>query len=62
MWQRPGGRRNCIDLGHRSGKAFRFGENDELLSPAHAEANAIIHASRNDTLGGTLYLVGKKRL
>ena len=24
----------------------------------HAEANAIIHAARNDMLGGVLYLVG----
>ena len=35
------------------------GERYELCRSVHAEANAIIHASRNDTLGGTLYLVGK---
>lgn len=58
----PRGRRNCIDLGYcvRESLQIPRGERYELCRSVHAEANAIIHASRNDTLGGTLYLVGKK--
>ena len=41
------------------GAIFVNRERYELCRSVHAEANAIIHASRNDTLGGTLYLVGK---
>ena len=57
----PRGRRNCIDLGYcvRESLQIPRGERYELCRSVHAEANAIIHASRNDTLGGTLYLVGK---
>ena len=57
----PRGRRNCIDLGYcvRENLQIPRGERYELCRSVHAEANAIIHASRNDTLGGTLYLVGK---
>ena len=57
----PRGRRNCIDLGYCVRESFQIprGERYELCRSVHAEANAIIHASRNDTLGGTLYLVGK---
>ena len=35
------------------------GERYELCRSVHAEANAIISASRRDMVGGTLYLVGK---
>ena len=57
----PRGRRNCIDLGYCVQESLQIprGERYELCRSVHAEANAIIHASRNDTLGGTLYLVGK---
>ena len=57
----PRGHRNCIDLGYcvRESLQIPRGERYELCRSVHAEANAIIHASRNDTLGGTLYLVGK---
>lgn len=57
----PRGRRNCIDLGYCARESLQIprGERYELCRSVHAEANAIIHASRNDTLGGTLYLVGK---
>ena len=57
----PRGSRNCIDLGYcvRESLQIPRGERYELCRSVHAEANAIIHASRNDTLGGTLYLVGK---
>ena len=57
----PRGRRNCIALGYCVRECLQIprGERYELCRSVHAEANAIIHASRNDTLGGTLYLVGK---
>ena len=50
----PRGRRNCIDLGYcvRESLQIPRGERYELCRSVHAEANAIIHASRNDTLGG----------
>ncbi len=35
------------------------GQRYELCRSVHAEANAIISASRRDMVGGTLYLVGK---
>ena len=35
------------------------GERYELCRSVHAEANAIISAARRDTVGGTLYLVGR---
>ena len=36
------------------------GQRYELCRSVHAEANAIIHASRNDMIDATLYLVGKE--
>ncbi|MFT3951256.1 MAG: deaminase [Oscillospiraceae bacterium] len=56
----PRGRENCTDLGVcvREKKAVPRGERYELCRSVHAEANAIISASRNDMLDGTLYLVG----
>lgn len=35
------------------------GERYELCRSVHAEANAIISASRGDMIGSTLYLVGR---
>lgn len=57
----PRGRVNCVDAGVcvRQKLAIPRGERYELCRSVHAEANAIIHASRNDMLGATLYLVGK---
>ncbi len=57
----PRGRVNCVDSGVcvREKLAIPRGERYELCRSVHAEANAIIHASRNDMLGATLYLVGK---
>ena len=46
----PRGRRNCVDMGYCT---------RELCRSVHAEANAIISASRRDMVGGTLYLVGR---
>ena len=57
----PRGRANCVDLGYCSREAMRVprGERYELGRSVHAEANAIISAARRDTVGGTLYLVGR---
>ena len=57
----PRGRQNCSDLGYclRTRLGVPRGERYELCRSVHAEANAIIHAARNDMLGATLYLVGK---
>jgi dCMP deaminase len=59
----PRGRANCCDVG----KCFREDQNIprgtryELCRSVHAEMNAIIHASRADMIGSTLYLVAKER-
>lgn len=57
----PRGRKNCIDLGVcvREQNNIPRGERYELCRSVHAEANAIIHASRDSMIGATLYLVGK---
>jgi dCMP deaminase len=57
----PRGRANCSDLGYCSREAMKIprGERYELCRSVHAEANAIISASRRDMAGGTLYLVGR---
>ena len=57
----PRGRCNCTDLGvcHREELRIPSGERYELCRSVHAEANAIISASRRDMLGATLYLTGR---
>ncbi len=57
----PRGRKNCIDMGFcvREQNNIPRGERYELCRSVHAEANAIIHASRDAMIGSTLYLVGK---
>ena len=57
----PRGRRNCVDLGYCTREALRVprGERYELCRSVHAEANAIISASRRDMVGGTISLVGR---
>ncbi|MDR0404565.1 MAG: dCMP deaminase family protein [Oscillospiraceae bacterium] len=57
----PRGRKNCIESSSclREQLNVPKGERYELCRSVHAEANAIIHASRNDMMGGTLYLAGK---
>lgn len=54
----PRGRQNCCDLGvcMREKLNIPRGERYELCRSVHAEANAIIHASREETLGAVLYL------
>ncbi len=56
----PRGRKNCCDLNSciRDDLNIPRGERYELCRSVHAEANAIISASRNEMLGSTLYLVG----
>ena len=57
----PRGRRNCVDLGYCTREALQVprGQRYELCRSVHAEANAIISASRRDMVGGTIYLVGR---
>ena len=58
----PRGRRNCSDLGYclRAKMGVPRGERYELCRSVHAEANAIISASRREMIGATLYLVGRE--
>jgi len=57
----PRGRKNCTDLSFCMREKLNIprGERYELCRSVHAEANAIISASRNDTIGSTIYLVGQ---
>ena len=57
----PRGRVNCSELGYCTREAMKVprGERYELCRSVHAEANAIISASRRDMVGGTIYLVGR---
>ena len=57
----PRGRKNCADLNFctRAKLNIPSGERYELCRSVHAEANAIISASRRDMIGATLYLVGR---
>jgi len=58
----PRGRKNCSDLGVcvRQKLMIPRGERYELCRSVHAEANAIISASRDKMIGSQLYLVGKE--
>ena len=57
----PRGRKNCVDMGFCTREAMQVprGQRYELCRSVHAEANAIISASRNECIGADLYLVGK---
>ena len=57
----PRGRANCIDLGFciREQRNIPRGTQYEFCRSVHAEANAIIAASREEMIGSTLYLVGR---
>lgn len=54
----PRGRKNCSDLNYciREKMNIPRGERYELCRSVHAEANAIIAASREEMLGSTLYM------
>ncbi len=56
----PRGTANCSDIGAclRNQLGAKPGEHYEWCRSVHGEANAIIHASRLDMMGSTLYLVG----
>ena len=57
----PRGRQNCSDLGRCTREELQIpsGQRYELCRSVHAEANAIISASRQDMIGATLYLSGR---
>ena len=57
----PRGRANCNELLYCTREKLQVprGERYELCRSVHAEANAIISASRRDMVGSTLYLVGR---
>ncbi len=54
----PRGRANCTDSGvcRRESLNIPHGQRYELCRSVHAEANAIIAASREEMLGATLYM------
>lgn len=54
----PRGRENCMDLDFCTRMAMNIpsGQRYELCRSVHAEANAIISASRSEMLGATLYM------
>ena len=56
----PRGRKNCTDVGMciREKMKVPRGERYELCRSVHAEANAIISASRDKMIGSSLYLTG----
>ena len=56
----PRGRVNCSQLGYCNREQLNIpsGQRYELCRSVHAEANAIISASRNECIGGDIYLVG----
>lgn len=58
----PRGRCNCTDIGvcMRQRLNIPRGERYEMCRSVHAEANAIISASRDKMLDSVLYLVGKE--
>ena len=53
----PRGRLNCSDIGKCAREAMNIpsGQRYELCRSVHAEANAIISASRRDMIGATIY-------
>ena len=56
----PRGRKNCTDIGRCIREELKVprGERYELCRSVHAEANAIISASRARMIGASLYLTG----
>jgi dCMP deaminase len=58
----PRGRKNCIDVNFCTREKLNIprGQRYELCRSVHAEANAIINASRDLMIGGILYLAGRE--
>ena len=56
----PRGRMNCTDIGYCRREKLQIprGERYEMCRSVHAEANAIISASRRDCINATMYLTG----
>ena len=56
----PRGRKNCCDIGKCTREDLNIprGERYELCRSVHAEMNAVINASREQMLDGTMYLAG----
>ena len=56
----PRGRENCCDIGFcmRDKLGIPRGERYEMCRSVHAEANAIINASRDRMIDSTLYITG----
>lgn len=56
------GEENCIDKDYCEREALNIpkGERYELCVAVHGEQNAIISASRDKMIGGTMYIVGKE--
>lgn len=56
----PRGKINCCDIGNcpRIEKNMHQGEGYDICRAVHAEINAIINCSREQTIGADLYLVG----
>ena len=56
----PRGFENCCDLGScpRIDRNMHQGEGDEICRAIHAEENALLNCSRQQTMGADLYLVG----
>ena len=54
----PRGRQNCSDIGNCMREKLNLprGERYEMCRSVHAEANAIIAASRENMIGSTLYM------
>ena len=57
----PRGVPNCSDLGncYRDEKKVPHGHHYEKCRSVHAEANAIIHASRESMIDATMYVFGR---
>lgn len=56
----PRGFENCCDLGTcpRMARQMHQGEGYEICRAIHAEANALLNCSREQTMGADLYLTG----
>ena len=56
----PRGMENCCDIGEcpRIRRGMHQGEGDGMCRAVHAEANALLNCSREQTMGADLYLAG----
>ena len=56
----PRGKKNCCDIGYcpRKEKNLHQGQGYDICRAVHAEANALLNCSREQTIGADLYLTG----